>query len=339
MNTLHIVYLVSGILLFLFIISDIIKTTFTTNGGGPYTNFISRAVWKIFFLLAGKNGRSKILEYAGTAVLIIILLTWVAGLWVGLFLILQSDEGSIVNSDTKLPADALEKLYFAGFTLSTLGVGDFMASNDFWRIVTSIAAFSGLAFITVSITYFVPVLSAVALQAKLSMFISGMGRSPQQILINSWNGKDFSDFFENAPELCQMIYQHTLNHHSYPVIHYFHNNDPKLSITIALVILDETHRILKEDLAEISDKEALKMSMLQTALDKYLQMMRKGYINSTSENTGPTPDLQQLRNKGIPVNINQEKKAELDQKIQKRRKLLSTTLEKDGWSWEEIFTK
>ncbi|MDX5438034.1 MAG: potassium channel family protein, partial [Pontibacter sp.] len=233
-------YLLLGILLFILTVSDLIKTTFSSNGGGKITNAVSKGVWKLFFTASGKDGRSKLFSYAGPAVLIFILLVWIIGLWSGLFLMLLSDKDSVVNSSTLTATSPLEKLYYAGFTLSTLGIGDYKATTDAWRILTSLAAYSGLAFITASITYFVPVLSAVGLQSTVSLYISGMGKTPQQILLNSWNGKDFSSFFDTVSDLCQMIMQHTMNHNSYPVIHFFHNNQPKLAITPAIVLLDET---------------------------------------------------------------------------------------------------
>lgn len=44
----------AGIILFAVMVSDIIKTTFSSNGGGRITNLVSRAVWNLFFLAAGK---------------------------------------------------------------------------------------------------------------------------------------------------------------------------------------------------------------------------------------------------------------------------------------------
>ncbi|GAB3542447.1 ion channel [Pontibacter brevis] len=331
-------YLCLGIFLFAVIALDIIKTTFSSNGGGKITNAVSRFVWGAFFSASGKNGRSRLLEYAGPSILVSILLVWIVGLWSGLFLMLLSDADSVVNSKTMRSASALEKLYYAGFTLSTLGVGDYIASNTIWRIVTSVAAFSGLVFITASITYFVPVLSAVNLQSKLALYISSMGRTPQQILAHSWNGKGFPSFFDNASDLCQMLMQHTLNHHSYPVIHFFHNNNSMLSIAPAIVMLDETHQLFKQAMSEGAGVDALKVNMLQTTLDAFLEMVKGSYLKTASpEGSAPEPELLELHQQGIPL---QEHKAAhvFDQKLQERRKLLTALLEMDGWSWQEVYS-
>ncbi|MCX2740840.1 potassium channel family protein [Pontibacter anaerobius] len=324
-----------GILLFVLTVMDLIKTTFSSNGGGKITNAVSKGVWKLFFAASGKNGKSGLLSYAGPAVLISVLLVWIIGLWSGLFLMLLSDKNSIVNSSTLAVTTPLEKLYYAGFTLSTLGVGDYKATTDAWRIITSLAAFSGLAFITASITYFVPVLSAVGLQSKLSLYISGMGKTPQQLLLNSWNGKDFSNFFDNVSDLCQMLMQHTMNHHSYPVIHYFHNNQVKLAIAPAIVLLDEAYHLLKHTTA----KDELKMEMLQTSLDTYLETMQESFLkNATAHSNAPTPDLAQLQKQGLLTESTEQVKRVFQQEQKDRRQLLTALLEKDGWSWEQVYS-
>jgi len=158
-----------GILLFLLIAADIIKTTLSTRGGGMLTNAVTRSVWSLFFRAAGRQGRSGVLQYAGQFVVLSVLLSWILGLWASLFLLFASHPGSIVDDATKLPADLWETFYYAGFTLSTLGVGDYAAAADGWRVLTSAAAFCGLTFITAAITYIVPVLSAVSLQNQLSL--------------------------------------------------------------------------------------------------------------------------------------------------------------------------
>ncbi|WP_187264672.1 potassium channel family protein [Pontibacter beigongshangensis] len=330
--------LLLGLLVFLLTAIDIVKTTFSSSGGGWITDAVSKGVWKGFFVASGKNGRSKLLPYAGPAILVSILLTWVLGLWLGLFLVLLSDGGSIIKSSNMSVASPLEKLYYAGFTLSTLGVGDYIASNNLWRIITGVAAFSGLAFITASITYFVPVLSAVGLQSKLSLYISGMGRDPQQILINSWNGSNFSSFFDTTSDMCQMLMQHIMNHHSYPVIHYFHNSQPKLAISRAIVLLDESHKLLMHGIKQEAGLNELKMNMLQTAIDSYLDMVKGNYLkNASPQENAAAPELRRLEAKGLPLKEKEKIKEAFIQELHERRKLLTALLEMDGWSWQEVY--
>ena len=331
-------YLGLGAVLFSFTALDIIKTTFSSMGGGKITDLVSKGVWSAFFAASGRKGSSRLLPYAGPSILLSVLLVWVLGLWLGLFLMLLSEAGSIVNSTTKANASVLEKLYYAGFTLSTLGVGDFVASTDPWRIVTGVAAFSGLAFITASITYFVPVLSAVGLQSKLSLYISSMGKTPQQILANAWDGKGFPSFLDNTSDLCQMLIQHTMNHHSYPVIHYFHNSNPKRAIAPGIVLLDEAHKLLRHAVSEDVGRDELRMAMLQTALDSFLEMLNKNFLGKTEpQEPAPFPNLDKLREKGIPLRRKEEVAPPFARELQEHRRQLTTLLEMGGWSWREVY--
>ncbi|MFD1184821.1 ion channel [Pontibacter rugosus] len=336
---MNVLYLCLGVVLFAFTILDIVKTALSSNGGGLITNQVTRAVWKAFFLASGKNGRSQLIRYAGPAILLSILFTWIMALWGGLFLVLLYEAGSIVNSKTMASASVLEKLYYAGFTLSTLGVGDFIASGIVWRIVTDVAAFAGLVFITTSITYFVPVLSAVSLQSKLSLYINGMGKTPQQILINSWNGKDFSAFFGNASDLCQLLMHHTLNHHSYPVIHYFHNNQPDRSIAPSVALLHEAYQLLANAVPKEAVGNQLMMSMLGTALNAYLETVKGSFLkNPSPKEIAPTPDLRELEEKGVPLKDRDKARHTFEVDLQERRKVMTAILEMDGWTWQDVYT-
>lgn len=336
---MNVFYLCLGVVLFGLTILDIIKTTLSSNGGGLLTNQVAKGVWKAFFLVSGKRGRSGLLRYAGPATLVSILFTWIMVLWISLLLVLLYEEGSILNSKTLEGASVLEKLYYAGFTLSTLGVGDFIASSNAWQIITCIAAFSGLVFITTSITYFVPVLSAVSLQSKLSLYISGMGRTPQQILANGWNGKDFSNFFGNTSDLCQLLMHHTLNHHSYPVIHYFHNNEPKRAIAPAIALLHETYQLLANAVPEEAVGNPLMLNMLKTSLDAYLETVKGSFLkNPSPKESAPIPDLHLLEEKGIPLTDKEKVQHAFRVDLQQRRVLMTAILEMDGWSWKEVYS-
>jgi len=104
-------YLIAGVALFVAVALDILKTTLSTRGGGPLTNGLSRLVWRLFFLAARRRGSAKLLEYAGQSVLLVILLSWVASLWLSLFLMLWSAPGSVVDDTTGIAAGAWETFY------------------------------------------------------------------------------------------------------------------------------------------------------------------------------------------------------------------------------------
>ena len=330
-------YLVGGILLYILTALDIIKTTLSSSGGGFIANKIGKGVWHALFLLSGKKGSSKLLQYAGPSVLVTVLLVWVIGLWGGFFLMLLSDPDSIKESTSPELALPIEKLYYAGFVVSTLGMGDYIATTHTWRMVSNVIAFTGLIFITVSITYFVQVLSATALQNKLATYINGLGRTPQHILINSWNGKDFSALSDKVSDLCQMIIQHTMNHHSYPIIHYYHKINPQQSIIPTMARLYDAYCLLEHAVKEEAKLNELDRSMIDKAFQAYHQTMLTDFIKEPDPDL-PTPEqsTEILKQRGIPV-IDQQDIRSLSPQCTKQQILYANLLKKEGWSWEQVY--
>ncbi|HEV7347892.1 potassium channel family protein [Telluribacter sp.] len=336
---MNVFYLILGILIFIAISFDIILATFTLNGGGVITNVFCKWTWKLFFFASKRNGYSRILDFAGPTILIGILCVWILGLWGGMLLLLLSDSSSILNGKTMVPAGMLEKLYYAGFTLSSLGIGDYTASNNLWRIVTSISSFTGLAFITAAITYIVSVLTAVNLQNKLSLYIFSMGKTPQEVLLNSWNGKDFSSLLGNSSNLCEMLMKHTLDHHAYPLVHYFHKSQSNLAVKKCIVLLDETIQFLEYRLASTIQHDSLQLTMLRTALDSYLEMVKVyPMVIRVEDEQAPVPDMEALIRAGVPLSTSSAM-AVAEEEAKEHRKQLTALLRNAGWSWKDVYGK
>ncbi|MCJ0975992.1 potassium channel family protein [Pseudomonas sp. PS1] len=329
-------YFVAGSLVFIVTAAEIIKTVFSTRGGGAITTKLTKAIWALFFFTSREKGDARLLEYAGPSILIVVLICWIVGVWLGLFLMLMADQSSIVSSTTQIATTPLEKLYYAGFTLSTLGVGDYKATNDFWRISTSIASFTGLVFITSAITYFVQVLSAVSLQSKLSLYVNAMGKTPQEIIANGHNGSDFEQLAPQFLTISEMLFEHSINHQSFPVIHYFHASDPGQTVIPAIVRIGEASGILVHGSVK-SNNLQLPLKMLRTSLDTYVGMVKGGLGDEPAKaEKPPTPNLSMLRERGIALEQDGTTYFEQPQLAQRRR-LFSTLLHRDGWSWRQVY--
>jgi hypothetical protein len=329
--------LLAGVGLAALTILDLIKTTLSAQGGAWVTRGLARGVWRVFLAAAGRRGQARLLDYAGLTILLGVLLSWIAGMWGGLFLMLLADEGSVVSSSTHAHAHTIEKLYYAGSTLSTLGSGDYVPITDAWRLVTNVASFAGLVFITTSITYFVPVLSAISLQRQLSLYINGLGETPPQIVANGWDGTSFAALLDSVPPLCQLILQHAMNHRAYPVIHYFHSSQPRQAVVLGLVRLSEAHLLLAHAIAPAQQPAALPLRMLRAALDEYLAVIADGFTPATTTKELPVlPDLHQVAARSLllraPADIRQALAEE-----QPRRVQMGALLHAAGWTWQQVY--
>ena len=333
---MSLIWLIGGLLCLGFILQDFVKTTLSLQGGGIITKSVSKLIWNIFLKLAKGNGRSGLLPHAGYTILIIIFIIWLAGFWLGLFLVLQSSPVSVLHSSSGAVATSWEKFYFAGYVLSTMGNGDFQPNGMPWLVLVSVFSFLGLALITVSITYFIPVLSAVNAQKTLAVFINAIGDTPQQILINSWNGKDFSRLLGNSADLSTMLLQYSQNHLVYPIIHYFHSNEPKQSVVISLAMLNEAISLLVHAVAEGARPNNKDLHMLQKALQFYRNTINEIY--ELKENASqPHPDLLELKKAGIPLadGLNEGRAGNKD--FMAIQQVYARLLASSGWDWPQVY--
>jgi len=325
--------IILGAVIYLGIVIDILTTTLSMQGGGWLTSRFSHIFWNLILKVSGKNGNSKLLAHAGFFLLILFILIWVSFLTLSLFLLLQADVDSIVNS-SKIPASTIEKLYYAGFVLSTLGIGDFMASNNLWRIVTDVYAFTGLILITMSVTYFIPVLSAIIKQRKLGINLSSLGSSPQEIVLNIWKGKDHEFFKFQLLSLSDALLEHNQNHRAYPVIHYFHNNDKEHAIILQIARLNEAVYILENCLKPEYMLPEQMLTSTRTALDNYIKVI-KDVSHLKVKKEAPKSSLKnQLEDKKMLQSTMQE--IEFPKNIQDNRRAFLTLIERDGWKWEDV---
>lgn len=331
---MDLLFLGLGGILYLAVVIDIVKTTLSLRGGGWLTSLLSNGVWALFFKISGGNGRSRLLEHTGYFLLVLIVLFWVISLWLSFFLLLLSQTDSIISSSSRLPADAWEKFYYAGFALSTLGVGDFVASSNLWRVLTDVYAFTGLVLITTSVTYFVPVLSGVTAQRNLGIILSSLGQTPQQLVLNSWDGNSFERLIAQAADLSNQLIMHSQNHKAYPIIHYFHTPKAKNAILLRIATLCEALFIISYYVRKEIRPDQNDLSSLHTAMDNYLEVVQEAARGKNGADAPEKPDMKKLIEKGLvdPALLGMPVK----EGVQQNRLILASLVEQDGWSWEDV---
>jgi hypothetical protein len=90
----------------------------------------------------------------GAVILVSILINWLL-LWLSASLLFISQPDSLMNVETNSPTTVVNKIFYTGYTLSTLGLGDMEPEGNFWDILTAILSFTGLILISIAITYLI----------------------------------------------------------------------------------------------------------------------------------------------------------------------------------------
>jgi hypothetical protein len=122
--------------------------------------------WSLLLSINKRMGRRKVLEIGGAVILVSILINWLLLIWLSASLLFISQPDSLMNVETNSPTTVVNKIFYTGYTLSTLGLGDMEPEGNFWDILTAILSFTGLILISIAITYLIPVVSAEIARKK-----------------------------------------------------------------------------------------------------------------------------------------------------------------------------
>lgn len=324
-----------GFVILIITATDLINTSLSVRGAGFITRRLSKAIWKLLLRLNKNRGNRKILEKGGSIILVSILINWLILIWFSASLLFISQVDSLKNVETNTSTTVVSKIFYTGYTLSTLGLGDIEPDGAFWEILTSILSFTGLILISIAITYLIPVVSAEIEKRKVSVYITTLGCSVEEILLNHWNGKDFKQLEHSFANLTTMIILHAQNHKVYSVLHFFHTSNKKEAFVLNLTNLDETLTVLLHDVpAENRPSQHILMG-LRKAISSYLETLPVAFI-SPSDITPPLVSLNDLIKAGIPLNEGEEVAIEY-RKVISRRRLLLALVNDDGWKWEDIY--
>ena len=324
--------LAGGLALLTLAFYDLVKTTLG-RGGGPLTNRVTALVWRLALAVHQRRQAHGLLDVAGVAGILAVILVWLALVWGGWTLIFASDPGAVVWSESRRPATLAETSRYTGFTMVTLGMGDFEPEDGGWKLATALTAASGFSLITLSLTFLMPLVGAATAKRQLGLYLSTLGRNSQEILRQAWNGESFSAVEPHLQNLSPMIALLAERHLTYPALHYFHAHR-NAAVAPSLASLDDALLVLAKGCpAERAPSAALVASARRT-ISALLSTLDSAFIDAASE-PPPPPDLGALRRAGLPV-VGDAELAPRFAACEKRRRLLLGFVESDGWTWRDV---
>lgn len=332
---MNLLFLLIGIAMIGFVVVDALWTTLATGGGGPLTSYLAEGVWARSLTIhrSLRGGSHRLLQVAATLIMLITLATWILLLWGGWTFIFAADPASVIDGQSQLPVDMLGKIYFTGFTLFTLGMGNYIPSSGGWEILTAVTSINGLFLVTLSITYMVPVISAAAQKHQLAAVISDLGETPEDILIHAWDGKSVDALDNTFASLITMIELHNQRHLAYPVLHFFHSPERRTSLSTSLVVLDDALAMIQGGLPTDARPAHVLTQGLDRAIAGLFRTIDRNYRRS-AVGVPPEPSLAALRHAGIHALDDTTFRAFLERRAD-RRCLAHSFLDEDGWSWPD----
>ena len=322
----------AGLLCVAAVFVDAFLTTINVaSGAGPVTEKVLAWCWQLLLRLHREDKRSSILTAGGTLLLTATVLIWVVILWGGWALVFLGS-GSVTDAQTHLRASVGDVFYYTGFTVFTLGTGDYVAGSSGWRIVTAAASFSGLFLVTLAITYLISVVSAVVQRRALAIQIRGLGTEPGEIVRQAWQGDGFSSMFEQQlVSLSAAVATSAEQHLAYPVLHYFHARSPALSAPLAVASLNDALLLAFDGVAPDRRPDPNSVQPLAYAITRYVNASSDiGSLPSSPE--PPEPERAPLAAADVPLSEAEHWRTALTEQREQRLRL-HQLVNSDGWSW------
>ncbi|MDB9526689.1 potassium channel family protein [Oscillatoria sp. CS-180] len=261
---------------------------------------LSRNVWAVFRWVSRWpiKGSRRVLSYCGPSLLVVIVIVWVCAFTLGFALIIWPALGvGIQASQGETPTDFQTALYYSGYTLTTLGVGDLVPKNSFWRLITVLEAAVGFSIITASLTYLLSVYSALTQRNTfaLSLHHKAARRADAAVMLTNLKGQgNFDPALQELSNMSRDLLSLLESHHAYPILHYFRFHESRYSLArMAFVCLDLTtlvqtalHPQVYEPLIKSSaviGLESSSMDLLVQLADSFLGDRRPESIASPQE--------------------------------------------------------
>lgn len=322
-----ILYLILGIILLAIGLFDFFYTTLSASYSSFISPTVSRLVHKIILIAAKKFGRN-VFSISGLVINLIIITVWIVTIWAGLYFLFTYDAQAIVDSAGNI-ANSGERLYFTGFVLSTLGIGDFKPVSHFSQILTSGFSFFGFIFFTTAMTYLISVYSAVINKRHLALAIRNLGNSPEE-LIRTLHNAHPTFIYSQIISLQLKIDLVNEQYQAYPLIHYYHNADIDSSFALNITKLDEALTIM---LSKAHSPHHREIQFLKISMDALIKKF--GDFHKVVNLKMAIEDIT-WKHLGHSLEIAGKELAE-NPEVVERRKILSSMLLHEALTWNHVY--
>lgn len=207
---------------------DVFLTVLVVRGGAGFLSTrLNRGVWWLLQKLSRMlpAGKDQVLFYTGPILLVAIATAWTSLLLLGFSLIVWPALGTGIRASSGATATGFTAaLYYSAYNLTTLGTGDLVPQSGFYRLLMGFQALVGFSVLTLMITYFMSVYSALlrrnAFALSLHHHSAATGNAVELLTGLTAGGSTgaarqaLSSFLGEVSNLCE-------SHDFYPVLHYF----------------------------------------------------------------------------------------------------------------------
>ena len=164
---------IAGVAVIVIGLWDMFHTLLHPSGQGRLSQLVLTGVWKASKAIGHRAGSA-----VGPAAMVAVIVLWVALQGMGWALIYYPHipEGFMYSSGVNPAkhADFVEALYMSFMTLSTLGYGDVVATDQWIRIASPFQALTGFALLTAALTWFTQIYPPLSRRRALALELKAL---------------------------------------------------------------------------------------------------------------------------------------------------------------------
>jgi hypothetical protein len=324
------VLIIAGAVFIIAAMIDAIWTIVWVDGrAGPITRFYAAGARNVLWWIIG--AKHYALSAVGPAVLVCSMGLWTAMVWGGWVMILSADSFALKHLHTGAGATLLERIIIVGASMATIGPGQFEPANPVWGVCIAMAGLTGFFIFGLVATYIISLFEAVVQKRSFASQVAALGETPEDLIINAWDGRSFRGFNLSLLSLSEMANLLTERHQAYPLLHYFHASKREQSVPVGIAVFDEAITILTNVVVEDCQPSPAILHSARASVRMFLDTGENAYIEVADE-APPRPNIGRLREAGIPVRPDEAFDAALAT-LEYRRRQLYGFVRGDRRSW------
>jgi hypothetical protein len=227
---------VAGALLLVVLAYDVFETVFHPGGhGGPVFDLQTHGVWALFRTMGvGRDGatRNWLLCRAAPLMAPLTLITWAVMLVLDFALIYIPWIHTFLFSTGHLRTPFVEAIYYSAMMATSLGNGDMVANLDSLRMVSSVESLSGVALLSVAVSYLINIYGYQGQEDTLAMKIHSMLDGRAQYLLSLTDPVEVDAVGRQLESATDLLTRMVQAYEQYPILYYFRPNHESESLPV-----------------------------------------------------------------------------------------------------------
>jgi hypothetical protein len=314
-----------GAALAAFVMVDAVRTTINlTQRPGPIARTVVAVGRRLVRLLPG-GARAT----AGLFMTIAVVISWTLGLWASWTIALLDPAVELIRTADREPLGPIDTLYLAGFSVFTLGTGDIAPATTVGRLVTVVAAATGLFTVTLEVTYLLSLTSAASHERSTARHTYALGSDVGIIVRRAYRDGSFRQLEPLLAKLAADLSDLAEHHRTFPVLHDVLPRERSLALGPSLLALSDAMDLLRYAVPPEAGLGALAYEQVAEAMDGLIE--RLPYLDRPDPPPRPDPRLVLAL-----VGVDPVGEVVMDEVTDERRRGLFALAVEEGWRDEAM---